>query len=127
MSEKVPAQHPDKLRMEAAVRGKSITIVEFRAPWRPVLSDEWTRHGLAQLRYDPVGRSCSLFCADRNTRWQLFEPHAHGSAEELLAEIDEDRLGSSWANCCKPLPSEARDNAHKACSGTPGANGTQAG
>ena len=94
--EKIPAQHLDNLRMEVEVRDKSVTIVECRAPWQPELSDEWTRHGVAQLRYDPESRSWSLFCADRNSRRQLFEPHAHGSAEELLAEIEEVQTGIFW-------------------------------
>ena len=94
--ERIPAEHLDKLRMEVAVRGKSVTIVEVRAPWQPELSEEWTRHGVAQLRYDPDSHSWSLFCADRNARWHLFQPHAHGTAEELLAEIEEDQTGIFW-------------------------------
>jgi hypothetical protein len=95
-ADKIPAQHLDKLRIEATVRGKSVTISECRAPWQPEMSDEWTRHGVAQLRYDPVDCNWSLFCADRNARWHLFEPHAYGSAEELIAEIEEDKTGIFW-------------------------------
>ena len=51
----------DDYRIEHAVRGASITIVERRPPWNPAFGSEWSSLKVAQLRYDdaPAAGGCS--------------------------------------------------------------------
>jgi hypothetical protein len=95
--DKTPVEHRDEFRVEHSVRGKSITIYECRPPWRPELGPEWTRQPKAQLRYDPTDPHWTLYCADRNSRWHLYdlaEPTV--DLDTLLAEIDDDPTGIFW-------------------------------
>ena len=95
--QKVPARHRDELRVECAVRGKSITIYECRPPWHPKLGPEWTRQPVAQLRYDPADHHWRLYCADRNSRWHYYdmvEPTTR--LDDVIAEIAEDPTGIFW-------------------------------
>ena len=64
---------------------------------RPLWSDKeapWTRMKIAQLRFDDVSRTWTLYWADRNETWNRYwdlEPSA--SISELLDEIDQDPTG----------------------------------
>lgn len=94
---KIPAQHRDKLRVEHGVRGKTITIYECRPPWHPNLGPDWTRHVVAQLRYDPNHLHWRLYCADRNSRWHHYDmTEPTPDINELITEIDEDPTGIFW-------------------------------
>jgi len=85
---KVPEQARHKVRVEHAVRGSNVTILERRAPWRTDFEPEWTKQPVAQLRYD--GSVWRLYWPDRNTRWHLLEDvPAHTSPAALLDVIDE--------------------------------------
>lgn len=95
--EKIPAHVRDEIRLEVGVRGKYVTIFETRPPWHPDLGPDWTRHKLAQLRYDADQQHWTLHWADRNGRWDLywdFEPS--NSVVPLLEEIDNDPTGIFW-------------------------------
>jgi Protein of unknown function (DUF3024) len=92
---RVPQRLRDKIRIEADVRGKSVTILECRPPWHPNLTD-WSRSRVAQLRYDPTDRCWTLYWADRNSRWHLYDLIDPGSLDELLGEIDQDPTCIFW-------------------------------
>ncbi|MDP9340673.1 MAG: DUF3024 domain-containing protein [Actinomycetota bacterium] len=96
-ADRTPAQHRDEIRMEYTIRGPSITIFECRPPWRPDFGPEWTRMPIAQLRYNPGASLWTLYRADRNSRWHVYEliDPAPG-VEPLLAEIDADPTGIFW-------------------------------
>lgn len=59
---RVPAHLRDEARVEADVRGKSVTIFDCRPPWHPNLTD-WSRVPVAQLRYDPANHAWTLYWA----------------------------------------------------------------
>jgi Protein of unknown function (DUF3024) len=56
---------------------------------------EWSSTKVAQLRYD--GGTWTLYCADSNGRWWLYDDAAPAhDVEPLLAAIDEDATGIFW-------------------------------
>jgi hypothetical protein len=92
---RVPAHLRDEARIEADVRGKSVTIFDCRAPWHPELTD-WSRLPVAQLRYEPASQLWTLHWADRNGRWHRYLDLESGPADKLLHEIDADPTGIFW-------------------------------
>ena len=58
------------------VRGKSVTIYECRPPWHPDLTD-WSELKVAQLRHNPEEGEWTLYWADRNGRWHLYDTIGH--------------------------------------------------
>jgi hypothetical protein len=94
---RIPPEHLDEVRVEFAVRGRSVSIYECRAPWDDDFGPEWTRRRVAQLRYDRGDGRWRLHWSDRNGRWHPYdmsEPTAH--VRELLTEIDADPTGIFW-------------------------------
>ena len=93
---RVPPSLREQVRLEPAVRGRSVTIVELRPPWHPNLGSEWTRLQIAQLRFaEPAG--WSLFWRDSSERWHRYESvPASRDLALLLAEIDSDPTGIFW-------------------------------
>ena len=94
---RVPEHARDEVRLEHSVRGNSITIVERRPPWSELVGPDWTSMKIAQLRYDERSRSWSLYAADRNERWFLYnDVDPAPDVGPLLAEIGEDPTGIFW-------------------------------
>ena len=84
-------------RIEHAVRGTSITIVERRPPWNPAFGSEWSSLNVAQLRYGERAGQWRLFFHGSDDRWHPYEfasPAPDGAP--LLAAIEEDRTGIFW-------------------------------
>ena len=92
---RVPEEMRSQVRIECGARGKTITIVERRPPWREDFGQEWSSTKVAQLRYD--GGMWTLYSPDSSGRWRLYDdaPPAPDVAP-LLAAIDEDRTGIFW-------------------------------
>lgn len=93
---RVPESMRDQMRVEATKRGRAITIVERRPPWRSSgASSEWTSLTVAQLRFDANNSTWSLFCADRNSKW-----HDYGFStrdiRKALDVVDRDETGIFW-------------------------------
>lgn len=93
--QKVPARYRAEARVEMAVRGTSVTIFDCRPPWHPSLT-EWSRVPIAQLRYDRGTGQWTLYWADRNSRWHLYDDIEPGSVVELLAEVERDPVAIFW-------------------------------
>jgi hypothetical protein len=95
---RVPDDLRDEIRVECSRRGKSITIVERRPPWKAEPANlEWTSSRIAQLRYDDASSAWTLYCPDASGRWWLYDRVAPSSSiDPLLAEIDEDPTGIFW-------------------------------
>lgn len=94
---RVPPRAATQVRMEVAIRGTTVTIVECRPPWRAELGPEWSRLPIAQLRYDPARMAWALYWRDRNLRWHPYDriaPVSH--VDPLLAEIDADPTAIFW-------------------------------
>ena len=90
----VPEQYRDEMRLDASARGKAITIVERRPPWREDYGPEWTSMRIAQMRYDPATSCWSIFWADRNDRWLRYPARPARSIERILAVIESDQSGA---------------------------------
>lgn len=87
---RVPQRARNEYRLEFRCRGHSITLYECRPPWHPSLRD-WSRLPAAQFRYDPAQQVWTLYWADRNCRWHVYddiEPAA--DLTTLLAEVHAD-------------------------------------
>lgn len=94
---RVPEDMRDEIRIECARRGKSITIVERRPPWKPDLSSEWSEVKVAQLGHDESAGTWSLHCSDSNGRWHVFDGvRPSGTVEPLLAVIEAGPTGIFW-------------------------------
>lgn len=93
---KTPRALRAEMRVEARVRGNSVTVLECRPPW-PEGAGDWTRAPLAQLRYNPAMRSWTLYWADRNDRWHLYELiDADQPVQRLIDEIEQDPTCIFW-------------------------------
>jgi hypothetical protein len=94
---RVPFHLRDRVRIELEVRGRSVTIVECRAPWTPEIGPQWTRLPIARLRHVKSRGTWMLDCCDRNLRWHRYdrvEPSPH--VDPLLAEIEADPTAIFW-------------------------------
>ena len=87
----------DAYRIEHAVRGASITILERRPPWNPDYGSDWSSTKVAQLRYDDRNRRWQLYSADSDDRWHPYEfAAAAPDVAPLLDTIEQDRTGIFW-------------------------------
>jgi len=94
---RVPARFRSEVRIECTRRGRSLTIVETRPPWRARLGDEWTRIRVAQLRWDPQGGTWVLCFADRNGRWWPYDECGPTvDIERMLRELEDDPTSTFW-------------------------------
>lgn len=92
---RVPARLSSQIRIEAVIRGQSVTIFDRRAPSDPILT-EWSKARVAQLRHSASTHDWSLYWADRNGRWHRYPELAPGPVDTLLNEIEADRTGIFW-------------------------------
>jgi hypothetical protein len=92
---RVPARLRDQVRIEAQVRGSSVTVFDRRPPWHPDLT-EWSKVSVAQLRYSEGTHHWSLYWADRNGRWHRYPGLQPGTVGEMLEEIEGDPTGIFW-------------------------------
>lgn len=93
----VPAHAVHQVRAELDVGRGAVTIMECRAPWRADCGPQWTRRGVARLRYTAKTGLWTLYWKDRNDRWHrydLVEPAA--DVRLLVDEIDRDPTGIFW-------------------------------
>jgi hypothetical protein len=89
---RVPLEVRDRVRMSHEFRANTVTLFEDRPRWdKP---SEWIHMPIAQFRFDATSGRWALYCADRNTRWHLYElvsPTRELAA--LLKEVDKDLTG----------------------------------
>jgi hypothetical protein len=92
----VPPDSQDQIRTEVDVRGKTVTIVECRPPWREDFGPEWTRQGVARMKFNTANNEWMLYWSDSNSRWHIFDLMSHGSIDEVLEEIERDQTNIFW-------------------------------
>ena len=92
---RVPARLRDQVRIEASVRGGSVTIFECRPLWQSNLT-EWSKVHVAQLRYSASTHEWNLYWADRNGRWHRYDDLPPGRVDQVLQEIESDPTGIFW-------------------------------
>jgi len=90
---KIPAHILDKVNLSYRIRGNSVTILENRVPLFPDMK-EWTSMPVAQIRYDNETGEWTLYCADRNSRWNDYiDLLPTKNIDKILNEIDKDPTG----------------------------------
>jgi hypothetical protein len=95
-AQRVPERARDQVRVEHRTRGRTVTIVECRAPSPRLPGPEWTEQKIAQLRFDEFG-IWSVRWADRNGRWLTYpDAPVASTPPPLLAEIDRNPNGIFW-------------------------------
>jgi hypothetical protein len=93
----VPPHALHELRTETVLSRGAVTIVECRAPWREDLGPEWTKRGVARLRYTAKDAIWTLYWSDRNGRWHRYDPVGPTpDIRTLLDEVDHDPMGIFW-------------------------------
>ena len=92
---RVPSRLRHQVRVEANVRGNSVTIFDCRPPWQPNLT-EWSKVRVAQLRYSANTHHWSLYWADRNGRWLPYDDLAPSPIDQVLNEIEADPTCIFW-------------------------------
>jgi Protein of unknown function (DUF3024) len=94
---RVPDHLRDQVRIECTRRGRSITIVERRPPWKPEYGPEWTTLRVAQLRFDDKTRTWTLHWRDSSDRWHPYDRvRPTPTVDPLLAEIEADPTAIFW-------------------------------
>jgi hypothetical protein len=89
---RVPLEVRDQIRLHHEFRGDTVTLFEDRPGWKnPEL---WTHHPFAQFRFNKEDGNWTLYCADRNSRWHLYDiVPPTSNLEKLLKAVDEDQTG----------------------------------
>jgi hypothetical protein len=92
---KIPSHVRDQLRIDYKIRGNEVKLFECRP--RDDDHSIWTESPVARLKKDEKRNTWLLYCADRNSKWHLFEPNAENQdIEKLLAEVERDSTGIFW-------------------------------
>lgn len=94
---RVPKDMKERVKLFYKIRGNNVTLIESQ----PVLwSDPESikiEMKIAQIRFNNDNKSFTLYYADRNDRWHLYdwiEPSTE--LEDILQEIDRDPTGIFW-------------------------------
>jgi hypothetical protein len=92
---RAPPSVRDKVRLQFRIKGESITLVESRPSF--VDRTHWVDILIAKCRRNPETGEWALYCADRNSKWHLYEYlQPKKTLRPLLAEIDRDPTGIFW-------------------------------
>lgn len=92
---KVPAHIRNKVRVTFKIRGNEVKLFECRPRYNDPAT--WTEMAVARFKKDEKRNVWLLYCADRNSKWHLFEPYPENKdIEELLSEVQRDRTGIFW-------------------------------
>lgn len=92
---RIPAHVRNKVRLTYRWRGNTVTLLEER----PYFQDpkRWTSHPVAQFRHDVAKGRWTLYYADRNSRWHLYDDAEPTVAiQGLLDEVSRDSTGIFW-------------------------------
>ncbi|PTR10590.1 Protein of unknown function (DUF3024) [Nitrosospira sp. Nsp5] len=92
---KVPAHVRNKIQITFKIRGSEVKLFECR----PHFDDPatWGEMAVARFKKDEKKNVWFLYCADRNSRWYLFEPYPESrDIARLLAEVQRDQTGIFW-------------------------------
>lgn len=92
---KIPKAIQDKIRLSYKIRGNIITLIESRPFWQD--ETRWIDAPVAQICFDNDTRAFTLYCADRNGKWHLYDfIKPSTDLEVILMEIDADPTGIFW-------------------------------
>jgi len=89
---RVPPEVRDQIRMSHEFRADTATLFEDRPRWNK--PTEWIHMPIAQFRFDKKTGRWTLYCADRNSRWHLYDVVSPTTdLGLLLKEVDKDPTG----------------------------------
>ena len=92
---KVPHHVQDRFMVAFEVRGDEVKLFASKPQWQG--QREWTAIKVARFKKDAATNCWQLYGADRNGRWQLFEPYPISmDIEKLLAAVERDVTGIFW-------------------------------
>ena len=92
---KIPPHALDTVRLGFRFRGNSVTLFEERTAF--MNPDTRVDIAVAQFRFDPRTSMWTLYCADRNSKWNdYFDLMPSKNFEDLLLEVDKDPTGIFW-------------------------------
>lgn len=90
---RAPENARDQYRLEFRVRGTTVTLYECYAPLLPG-QVKWSRVPSAQFRYDPGRQLWTLYWADRNCTWHVYDDvDPSPDLVKLLVEVNADPTG----------------------------------
>jgi Protein of unknown function (DUF3024) len=92
----VPPEFHHQIRIEVDVRGNTVTILECRPPWREDFGPEWTRQGVARMKFVTATEKWTLYWSDRNSHWHIFDLISPGTITKILREIEDDQTNIFW-------------------------------
>jgi hypothetical protein len=93
--QRIPENLHDRIRLSYNIRGDSVTLIESRPHFRD--PDRWIEMKIAQCRYDSEAGCWTLYCADRNERWHIYDLlPPQKEIDALISEIDADPTGIFW-------------------------------
>jgi hypothetical protein len=88
-----PPEHADQLRTVYEVEGHGVTMYEERPPWDGL--GEWTRRGLARVRFNRSRREWQLYWMRQDLRWHLYDPdEMPADLDSLVAVVEADSYGA---------------------------------
>jgi Protein of unknown function (DUF3024) len=91
----VPPHLKDQIRHTFGFRGNSLTLFERRPHFQK--KSVWTKLSVAQFRYSIDDRTWTLYWADRNSRWHVYDRIPPASKlDDLLDEVDDDPTCIFW-------------------------------
>lgn len=89
-----PARFADEFRFVYEIDGHGISVFEERPPWdgRP---GEWTRMGVARLRYFRSRDEWTLYWMRRDLKWHIYDPETRKrDLRTLVRVVEEDSYGA---------------------------------
>lgn len=93
--ERVPEHLHDRMRVEADVTPRHVTIVDVQPPWDG--QGEWVHFPVARLRYTAATGLWSLYWRDRNLAFHEYpQQRPVKQVGTLLRRIERDEDGIFW-------------------------------
>lgn len=88
-----PPEHADQLRTVYEVEGHSVTMYEERPPRDG--AGEWTRRGIARLRFYRSRDEWQLYWMRQDLHWHLYGPDAMpADLASLVTVVEADKYGA---------------------------------
>jgi len=93
--QRVPLHIRDRVKLAFKIRGNRVTLLEKRPVYWE--KSKWTDMPIAQFRFNPSKSLCTLYCAERNSKWHEYPLVAPTrDFDALLAEVEKDPTGIFW-------------------------------
>jgi len=92
---RIPLHIRDQVKLIYKITGYKVNLVETRPYYKD--PSVWTETPIAQFRFDRETQKWTLYCADRNSQWHLYDlikPSA--DFDDMLKALDNDKTGIFW-------------------------------